>query len=542
MMYSRSKILKSLFCIFLIFIVNTVSFAAIVSDNDGSAFVTKAEFEALKNNFNKQISDYSRSIDGKIDGAIASYLAGIQLSSEVTLANAVSKIEYPLYIYMKDPTLTLTDWDTNGATPYWAPSWYIYLWGQRFNACFVCEKDMTVSKQIDWFYNGKWDTTLNKFKITDMITGVTGKASLVSKFYQFQDIWGNENYVSFGFTADQDSTYARTSRGTNWVTRDKVRPSGRSLVTFAQESIVNPNLIIDAVWAWGSSNACTMGSSSANNEHYLNQFKASSNGWSEGNNPSSIFLSPTLDFTSKGITKIYNANDATNKRNEVPVAYENSIYLTNKNNFKKDLLNGSMTNCKGYNASSKGAPGVEDPKAFTTVWRFGNFITPGWTLEPQFSTLTDASGNKHAKNKKSLMEPGDVYYETTTPYTNTKLNQTMTDGILLTETEDKLKSLMVDFDVTNSDITKDKYICFSKNPIGEINYNNVSGDTYLNIADNKNMTGAAKKIKLVSGHNIIFMDNLEKHDKIYYKILWDTTNTSNIKINSAPVINGTKED
>ena len=59
--------------------------AAVVSDNDGAAFVTKAEFEALKTNFATQINNYNDSIDKKIDGAIASYLAGIQLSQPPTI-------------------------------------------------------------------------------------------------------------------------------------------------------------------------------------------------------------------------------------------------------------------------------------------------------------------------------------------------------------------------------------------------------------------------------------------------------------------------
>ena len=66
----------------LVFILNTLSFAAIVSDNDGSAFVTKSEFDALKTNFASQIDSYNDSIDKKIDGAISSYLAGIKLAKE----------------------------------------------------------------------------------------------------------------------------------------------------------------------------------------------------------------------------------------------------------------------------------------------------------------------------------------------------------------------------------------------------------------------------------------------------------------------------
>ena len=67
----------------LIFTLN--SFAAIVSDNDGAAFITKAEFDSLKNNFEAQIDQYNQSIDSKIDGAIAAYLSGISTTSTYTM-------------------------------------------------------------------------------------------------------------------------------------------------------------------------------------------------------------------------------------------------------------------------------------------------------------------------------------------------------------------------------------------------------------------------------------------------------------------------
>ena len=57
------------------------SIAAVVSDNDGSAFITKAEFDSLKNNFQSQIDQYNTSIDAKIDSAIAQYLSGIKVET-----------------------------------------------------------------------------------------------------------------------------------------------------------------------------------------------------------------------------------------------------------------------------------------------------------------------------------------------------------------------------------------------------------------------------------------------------------------------------
>ena len=55
------------------------SFAAIVGDNDGPSFITKAEFETLKSEFASQINRYNQSIDSKIDGKIAAYLDGIKI-------------------------------------------------------------------------------------------------------------------------------------------------------------------------------------------------------------------------------------------------------------------------------------------------------------------------------------------------------------------------------------------------------------------------------------------------------------------------------
>ena len=75
---------KRFFTLLLVVLMSIESIGAVVSDNDGSAFITKAEFDSLKNNFQSQIDQYNTSIDSKIDGAIASYLAGINLAKKGT--------------------------------------------------------------------------------------------------------------------------------------------------------------------------------------------------------------------------------------------------------------------------------------------------------------------------------------------------------------------------------------------------------------------------------------------------------------------------
>ncbi|MBR4313866.1 MAG: hypothetical protein IKP66_03045 [Lachnospiraceae bacterium] len=78
----KLKLLKKGLTLFLVLFLCVNNFAAIVSDNDGSAFITKAEFDSLKNDFQSQIDKYNTSIDAKIDGAIAAYLAGIKVEKE----------------------------------------------------------------------------------------------------------------------------------------------------------------------------------------------------------------------------------------------------------------------------------------------------------------------------------------------------------------------------------------------------------------------------------------------------------------------------
>ena len=84
---------KKALCLIFAFLLSINSFAAVVSDNDGSAFITKAEFDSLKNDFQSQLDGYNTSIDAKIDNAIASYLAGISISKEEPRTNNFELIE-----------------------------------------------------------------------------------------------------------------------------------------------------------------------------------------------------------------------------------------------------------------------------------------------------------------------------------------------------------------------------------------------------------------------------------------------------------------
>ena len=62
------------------------SMAAVVSDNDGAAFITKAEFDSLKNDFQSQLDNYNTGIDAKIDNAISSYLSGLKVEKSQVIS------------------------------------------------------------------------------------------------------------------------------------------------------------------------------------------------------------------------------------------------------------------------------------------------------------------------------------------------------------------------------------------------------------------------------------------------------------------------
>ena len=85
----NKKFIKKVLSFILVCILSVNSYAA-VGANDGSAFITKPEFDALVNTFNEQMDNYENSLVSKVDGAIANYLAGI---SDVTVFSQENIVE-----------------------------------------------------------------------------------------------------------------------------------------------------------------------------------------------------------------------------------------------------------------------------------------------------------------------------------------------------------------------------------------------------------------------------------------------------------------
>ena len=108
---NKRKMFKKALCLSFALLISINSFAAVVSDNDGGAFITKAEFDSLKNDFQSKIDQYNTSIDAKIDNAIAAYLAGISVETKETLKNMIEEaynndIKNTMFIRWKVPQAT----------------------------------------------------------------------------------------------------------------------------------------------------------------------------------------------------------------------------------------------------------------------------------------------------------------------------------------------------------------------------------------------------------------------------------------------------
>ena len=122
------KYLKKIIVMLLVFLLGIDCFAAIISDNDGAAFVTKEEFEALKDEFANQIDNYNDSIDKKIDGAIAAYLDGISVAQAVLVEPKISNYSDVRWIhgpYMYFTNRRFTEYTTTAGRYVDTTAWQI---------------------------------------------------------------------------------------------------------------------------------------------------------------------------------------------------------------------------------------------------------------------------------------------------------------------------------------------------------------------------------------------------------------------------------
>ena len=187
----------------LLVLISINNFAAIVSDSDGSVFVTKDEFENLKSNFNVQIDRYNSSIDTKIDGKISDYIKGIYISGKGTLSSKDTgifwsigpfdrprfKLGIPLYDFMTTRARYGANWTGTGGSSgnrnnadYWVAQ---ASWGDDFT-------NKTPLVNSLWMYNDIICDGTNPTASQAKLTGIypnSGHFITMWRLYSIQNQW-----------------------------------------------------------------------------------------------------------------------------------------------------------------------------------------------------------------------------------------------------------------------------------------------------------------------------------------------------------------
>ena len=185
--------LKKLACLFLVVLMSIESFAAIVGDSDGGAFVSKQEFEDLKTNFASQVDRYNLSLDNKIDGAIASYLNGIKVENKKIVSTGFD------YVGQKRKEIrflgqTNNSWNFENV-PYAQDKIVLYA-----NGAFATENSHYIHDTYDnWLWDGTTDigNTTNTYFLID-------KKRCVEHIYWNVGMYVNRFYAFYSTTNAQD--------------------------------------------------------------------------------------------------------------------------------------------------------------------------------------------------------------------------------------------------------------------------------------------------------------------------------------------------
>ena len=216
------KAIKKMVSLFIAVIININSFAA-VGSNDGSAFITKAEFDAIVNTFNEQMDNYQNNLNSKIDGAIANYLAG--LSTKTT-----AKRDILLPESIKKGVLSF---NKNSPLDYVYNYPCIKGWYKRSD--FPTDSSRSYVGSVFYEWNGGKALTAKKTVIEDLFESATdGESTAKWKgYYNCKDTIGcigSERNTTNAAATNWNSSYFSLNRA-GVIIDQELRGSGTTLFT-----------------------------------------------------------------------------------------------------------------------------------------------------------------------------------------------------------------------------------------------------------------------------------------------------------------------
>ena len=525
-MSKGTRWIKRVTALLLVLLLCIESFAAVVSDNDGSAFITKAEFDSLKNDFQAQIDNYNTSIDSKIDGAIAAYLAGItvQKENDEKLLLMDSKLEYPLQIYMKNTEFDVTNYDNWVYNSCWKPDYdftYTFQRAAKFGTASLYMDNLTKTNKLKWLYKGErsGDDYIVSGIVENYKVIVRGMFNLMNTSKT-----SFENLSAAVFLDQTKDTGAETWAGdANIWYRSNIRADYNLnfLVSTGMPNNVPPSEFLDD---WQNTSGPSL--STYNNKLYA-KVTGTKALWCGLTNSKNNAVSADVVYNESNIKKVFNYADATSTAKTgtvvAPVTWDYEVYVTNKDKQKQDCK--EVASCSLY----------EDNVSLSKTFYVRHTVDPGWCLEPENYGQTS-----RAWYKKSLINPKRLKYKFTTPYTESEFNHKMIEGIPLTElekkknVEDTYKYLHVKFNLTrDSGMTAKPSIFFFTEPTVKYKLSDIKGDSFFDISKSNKLTDKKKYIELADGENNIYVDTsaLGKTDKqIYYKIVWESDMNKSVSI------------
>ena len=534
-LFVKCKILTIVILIIISLTGPQIIYSAIVSDNDGSAFVTKAEFDNLKNTFAEQIVNYNNSITDKIDGAIAAYLAGLRLKTEQILDNSKSILSYPLTIYNDDDTYSLNKWNaqTKDSGIFWKPSFKfygIYCW-THFMDIYKISVDMYPINSIKSFYNLTNVDTVNNIAIIDGLLDEYKYNISFNQLLWIRGTWGGSYNYGCIFRLDQlRSTYA-----SNATTVTIPTTGDSALIADGSELYSTSGEFRRRAISYFFNNTMTFEFSTPEGqpEDNFNSFYRTSGAGTlyALNEPTAEIYddwgdnTSELEFTKKNILDKL----CTGAKTDVlfPVAYNNSVYFTNV----RRLRNLSHL----YSTYSKEVKQYYNSALWTGTPQLGAFIDAGWSVEPE----TQPINSEHKWYNQSLIKGEHLKYYVTVPNKQVRYEQSIFDGILLSDLPNQdMDSVRIQLNISQENTTNKKYLIVSKSPISQCDPNSLDDTNLLYLYNTKDCTSGTgtKMYELDDGLNNIYFDDALSNDNIYIKIIWNNSDTTYTKIVEEPII------
>ena len=499
--------MKRMVVLSLVLLLSIESFAAVVSDNDGSAFITKAEFDSLKNNFQSQIDQYNTSIDSKIDGAISSYLAGIKLDKETKETMPDSILTFPLKLYATSPFnydmhYGEGGYDYSTGRALWKPHYLFHsIYRRQRDVGTINAKDDTRVNEWSRFWNidDVIDSGGNKYGVIDHVydnfKAVYTMFNAFSDFLQNGDVGAqNSGCLISNVIASQQQTDGRdTYFGANYTWN--LYDDGQF---FAIGGLLNGSRLRSdyaLTFNWNYNHTETFNLSAKNRRLWQDMSSNKSGMWRVSTGPFDLDTAWAISYDTKGMDAIFNYSGW-----NVPVTYDGEVKLTNYHTSYTNLFSGNVptrrNKIEGSTTTTNG-----------TTWVCKGFFSPPYTI-------ADVNHcNKTDQFDTSFIKSENLLYKVKDTETGIKFNQFMINGIYL-GTMEKEGKFRVELNLKYTGLYMPA-VMFRKEDFWDtwdtasaknikLEYNNLKDQTYAELENNK-----TTKIEF----------EVDKNDKIFMKVL-----------------------